>query len=204
MSRTAIVAIDVEATGQFIDRNWPIQFGVAVVIVDEDGQEHEDGWGSYVRRPEGRVWEPRCVTEFWLKNPDVYAKALEAQDTAPDATEVATRMLDWIDRKLFGVASDKITVITDNSAYDAAWLAWLLNHVDKSPQYLLGTYTDIIDTFAFFCGASTALEHAVYDNRLYAGLCAIWKGQPQLSHTAVDDAIEVLHTYRAMMKHLSR
>lgn len=204
MSRSAIVAIDVEATGQFVDRNWPIQFGIAVVILDEDDEEHQLGWGSYVRRPEGRVWEPRCVNEFWLKNPDVYAKALQAQDTAPTATEVAEQMMNWLDRTLFGVPSEKITVITDNRAYDVAWLAWLLNHINKSPQYLLGTYTDIIDTYSYFCGASTVLENSVYDNTREPGLRAIWKEQPQLTHTAVDDAMVVLRTYKAMLNHLCR
>ena len=57
-------AIDIETTGQFVNKNAMIAFGCTVM---DENMKEVDNFGAFMSIPNGREWEERCVNEFWSK-----------------------------------------------------------------------------------------------------------------------------------------
>lgn len=185
----AVLAFDIEATGQLADTHWPCQVGAAVLKLDARGNETTLGFGSYIRKPASRTWEERCVREFWSKHPELYKNALLSQTTAPDAAAVARSFVDWCKEVLSDV--DELVVVSDNVAFDTMWLNWLLNHIGVSAFYAFGGYRDIVDTYSFYRGVRLGAR----DADAQARVDRVWKQTNVMTHNAVDDAIAIARTY---------
>jgi inhibitor of KinA sporulation pathway (predicted exonuclease) len=112
---TYYFAIDVETTGQFITKNAMIAFGCT--IMDQEMKEVEK-FSSYLRIPEDRNWEDRCVNEFWSKQPNTldYIK----KHMKNPRIEMM-RFSDWMDDMDIKYGSTMI-VLSDFAMYDIAWI----------------------------------------------------------------------------------
>ncbi len=122
-----IVAIDFECAGACPKLHFATQF--AAVCFDTakyDGERDPaefvvSTFSSYVAKPEGRVWEERCVREFWQKHPMVYAKTLLEIETAPSLEKVGTDFVEWVK-----TLPKPFVLATDCAAFDFVWLSYLL------------------------------------------------------------------------------
>ncbi len=147
-----VLAIDIEAAGGCPKENWATQLGAACIDLSKYDPTDPtkclvSTFNSYIRCPEGRIWEERCVREFWAKHPEVYAKTIEECAKAPSVAEVMISFLAWID-----ALPRPIVLATDCPAFDFIWLQELLPP-GKKLLYLFGDYdTDPIDLHSYMQG----------------------------------------------------
>jgi hypothetical protein len=66
----AILSIDIEADGASASLNSMLSFGM--VVFDSTGVEI-DSWQANLYARKDRTYEARCIEEFWMKNPAIWA-----------------------------------------------------------------------------------------------------------------------------------
>ena len=158
-------AFDVETTGQFLDKNAMVAFGCTVM----DQEMHEvDSFSAFMSIPKGKVWEDRCVSEFWSKNQE----ALEyIKGKMTDAREEMQRFVEWMDAIDLKYETNMV-VLTDNPSYDVAWLNHYIGlYTDRHCLYYMLAPKDkwengercywfrrIVDTNAVYNGALTIMN----------------------------------------------
>lgn len=151
-----VFAVDIEASGQNTAVNFAVQIGMA--CIDSDLYDPQNPlncvvskFSTYLPQPPETEWEPRCVAQFWEKNPELYLKAQNGVDNAPsDAVE---NLLKWIKEHQHPDASQNL-LISDCASFDFVFLAHILqDHSYPSLLYLFGDFENIpIDTQSFELG----------------------------------------------------
>ena len=119
-----ILGFDVEAAGQSLMHHHLVQVGVA--LIHGPTETVWDRWSSYVAPQPGQRWEPRCVTEFWEKNPEIYRAALEGMMSAPPIEEVGAQFRAFIRGILTRYDFDSVKFLVDTASFDGARLELLM------------------------------------------------------------------------------
>lgn len=120
-------AIDVETTGQFIDKNAMIAFGCTVM---NEKMEELENFETYMEVPEGKKWEKRCVDEFWSKQEKAFNFIKNRMKSPSDEMLRFEKWLDKIDLKY----GSELVVLSDTSCYDYAWINYYLGCFTGRPS----------------------------------------------------------------------
>lgn len=151
-----IFAIDLERTGQYGKYNFTTQAGICCLdtdILDVTNVEtlnNIPSFSTYLPQPEGAEWEDRCVTQFWEKNPELYAKTKNNVANASD--DGIVRLLEWIDLHKDPNPANNL-LITDNAAFDFVFFSELIAPYRRSLLYLFGEYeTQPLDVGCYYLG----------------------------------------------------
>jgi hypothetical protein len=153
-----IFAVDIEASGQNTATNFAVQLGMACVDSELYDPENPSQcivsqFSTFLPQPVGTEWEPRCVIQFWEKNPELYARAKEGVANAPPLAEAVSQLLQWIKTHQDLNAANNL-LISDCASFDFVFLAHILkDHSYPSLLYLFGDFENIpIDTQSFEMG----------------------------------------------------
>jgi hypothetical protein len=146
MSLGWYLAIDVETTGQGLRANFMTCLGAA--LVDVAAGTVVARYKSYVAQPPGRVWERRCVDEFWSKFPALWETTKAEVWVARGGDVVAAEFKSWVRDNVVDPA--RTTVVFDTAGFDQSWVDELLG--DTSCLYLLGEYRSTRDLSSFCLG----------------------------------------------------
>lgn len=99
--------VDIEGIGQFLTKNAMIAFGFSIMNYNE---EEVDSFKAFMSIPDGRVWEQRCIDEFWSKQQEILDSIkLQMKDPKQEMERFAT----WLDEMDLKHGSDLI-VLSDN------------------------------------------------------------------------------------------
>lgn len=120
-------AIDIEATGQFLTKNAMIAFGCTLM---NEKSEEVDNFVGFMKVPEGRGWETRCVEEFWSKQQETL-KYIEDRSEEPE--KVMLNFAEWLDKIDLKYGSEMV-VLSDNGGYDYAWIDTYLSEFTTRPS----------------------------------------------------------------------
>ena len=169
-----MLGIDVESTGQCMRTNFMPRFGAALVCI-ESGATLEK-FSTFVLPPtREHVWEPRCLSEFWL-TPSVrprYDEILKALTTdaenTPTLEKAGENFVEWIQELCTRYGSDTMMIVSDTAGYDYAWLQTAMP-AGTSLQYVFNNvYRPTMAVSNFYGGvARTTPETALFD---LLGLC---------------------------------
>lgn len=122
-------AVDVETTGQFLNRNAMIAFGCTIMNAKS---EEVDKFEGYMKIPENREMETRCYEEFWSKQKETFDFIKEK---AKDHKEVMESFADWLDNMDLKYGSD-LVLLSNNGGYDYAWMdTYISNYTKRSSIY---------------------------------------------------------------------
>lgn len=144
-----VIAIDFEAFGGITPLCAFTQLGAALIRVSDSAVLAQ--FNAYANQL-GYVQEPRCLTEFWLKNDQ--NKQLFAQNcmrccfSTQTPTSLIQLFVKWVGEVTVGI--DDCIIITDNAGFDAGLLRAFSATVD--PQYIFGEYRDIVDVSMVYYG----------------------------------------------------
>jgi hypothetical protein len=108
-------AVDVETTGQFLTKNAMIAIGCS--IMNEKGEELDKFLG-FLKIPENRTWEERCVNEFWSKEQETLDFIKKQWE---DPKIVMNEFATWLDRMDLKYGED-LVFLSNNVGYDCAWV----------------------------------------------------------------------------------
>lgn len=159
--------IDIETTGQFLNKNAIIAIGC--VVINEKGEELET-FESYLKIPDGRVWEERCVNEFWSKNEDTLSFIKMRMKNPIKEMILLEEWLNKIDLKY----GSELVVLSDNPSFDFAWIDTYLHIFTDRPSiyYRLKTISDqgereygyrrVWDTNSVYHGALMQKNREIY------------------------------------------
>ena len=176
--------------------NFLVQVGLALVEVQSGSVLAR--FSSYVAQPEGTVWEPRCVAEFWSKHPELFEKAKRGVAEAPESAEVARLLLDWVAGVVRDPMQRQTRLVSDTSGFDVSRLDWLLG--DVSHLYLFTdadgnrVYTDTLDVGSWYLGLGRECDpnaSAQKASRLALGVAEEPKFEFDHTHNAADDAANI-------------
>jgi inhibitor of KinA sporulation pathway (predicted exonuclease) len=138
-----LLVCDVEASGQNPNTHFLVQIGLALVKISTPN-EIVRMWSSYVRKPENRFWEERCVKEFWSQHLEKFEKAQKQVLVAPYAEEVL-RSLDEFISEL-----PPSTRLAADSTFDFTWIDSLLR--GRNHLYFFGDKRDVFELSSFYLG----------------------------------------------------
>lgn len=128
MSGQVIVAFDIEAAGHSEQAHGLVAVGVCVLLGGE--VIHKQRW--VVVREEGKSFEPRCLQEFWMKNPHLL-RTFEREEkkwTVRDmAVDVGLLMDDIYDK----YTPQRVTIVSDTSVFDLPWLFKVMDNSGVEP-----------------------------------------------------------------------
>jgi hypothetical protein len=123
------LAVDIEATGQFLTKNAMI--GIGSTVMNEKGEE-VDNFVGFMKVPNNRTWEQRCVDEFWSKNKETLDYIKERWE---DAGTVMTKFAGWLNTMDLKYKKD-LAILSNNSGYDFAWIdTYLSEYTNRSSIY---------------------------------------------------------------------
>eukprot|EP01080_Neovahlkampfia_damariscottae_P002321 gene2321-2789_t len=108
-------AVDVETTGQYMNKNAMIAFGCTVM--DQDMKE-VDNFVTFMSIPNERIWEERCVNEFWSKQKETLEHIEKHMKEPKEEMERFSKCIDEIDLRY----GSNLVVLSDFCAYDIAWI----------------------------------------------------------------------------------
>jgi len=114
-----LFAVDIECSGGSFSQNGIIAIGYCVGTLDGQVLEKKRISMSLLKR----VFEPRCWNEYWVK-PKQAEQLKEFQKYEVHPFVAMTQFISAVDRY-----EDKydVTILTDNPAYDIAWLNMYLD-----------------------------------------------------------------------------
>ena len=165
-----IIAFDVEASGGDMLKNAEVELGAVAYAAADTGERRILGsFETLLSIPKDREWEEDCVKEFWL-NPENNLKEKKEQiDACTVESETAMRaFVDFVDTvraKLAGGNRRRVRFVTDNAAFDGAWVSlYLAMFANHSPLHTFfdSRYAPLIDTNAFARGVSSATPDAEF------------------------------------------
>lgn len=195
-----IFAIDLEAAGQCPKENFVTQIGAC--CIDSSKYDPEEPlscvvskFSTYLRQPEGRVWEERCVKEFWEKHPEQWEITKRGVLDAP--ADAVGNFLKWVKENQDPDAAKNV-LVCDNGAFDFAFLQSVLPP-GRALLYLFGDYENSpIDSHSYSLGAAerNVASHADGCNRADKGALKRLKTEfPKFGvehdHDAGNDAVVV-------------
>lgn len=120
--------------------------------------------------PDGRGWDERCVREFW-DNPDrseheqLKAKKKKIETSRISPEDGMKFFVTWVEQVVTKTGGDpsRIRFISDNAAYDAAWVGlYLCQYANHLPLTVFfdDKFQAIIDTSSYHQGLSR-LDHVM-------------------------------------------
>lgn len=178
-----------------------------------------------MRVPEDREWDARCVREFW-ENPErpeyeqlkAKKKVIETCPMSPEAG--MTAFVTWVKTIVVLEAdgdSSRIRFVSDNAAYDAAWIGiYLCQYADHLPLTVFfdDKFQAVIDTSSYHQGLSR-VDHVeerlikktlghYSEDRECRRVLMVPEGEVPTAvhdHRAVHDAQEIAEQHLIILKH---
>lgn len=153
-----VIGFDFEAAGGNPSKNGFTQLGASA---------HEfvsgkklGGFNKYANM-EGFEWEPRCVEQFWKKNPERYEETLAGIAAAEHScAEVVQQFVEWARE----ISKDrKCVFVSDNMIFDGGILSHFMG---DEVMYLLGgtTKTVYFETSSVYYGMFSAVKRRRIDH----------------------------------------
>lgn len=144
-------------------------------------------------------WEPRCLEEFWLKNPNLYEETKKCV-YAPDVQDprvVIKHFYNWCQ----DIKKDypDVYMITDNSTFDSGILKYFS---DFDTYYFLGPPMDIVDVSAVYMGIQRRpMNRKLIDSSSFKGCVealglAPFEYENVSPHCATADAEEIARRWK--------
>lgn len=127
MTSKFYLGVDVETTGQNLTQHAMIALGA--VVMDEQFNELET-FAGYLKMNKSRVWEQRCVDEFWSKNQTILEKI---EKNANNPYVVMNSFVEWLSL-LDAKFKDNLVVVSDNVGFDVAWINEYLSIYTTRPS----------------------------------------------------------------------
>lgn len=152
------ISVDVESDGPLQGVNSMVCFGA--VLIDKEGKLDKTFYGQ--TNPFGVEWDPEALA--------ISGFTREEHMNFPDSKETMQKFAEWIEEVTKG---GKVTLVSDNNGYDAAWINWYFHFFLKYNPF--GWSSRRIGDL--WCG---------HTKNMYYG----WKKHRKTSHThnPVDDA----------------
>ncbi len=162
-----IVAFDIEGTGDRLTEHAMVELGAAVYHYDRP-KTAVDTFHRVIT-PRGRKWEPRCVQEFWMKNPSLLPRfeqllRVEQQEIPEDGEiegvvnpkRAMREFVQWCQKDVFDkYGRDRVVFIGDALYYDVPWINMYLSEAGYPPLYMLsGKFNGIRDLNSMMIGMS--------------------------------------------------
>lgn len=219
-----LIAFDVEGTGNSFARHAMVELGAVAYCADRPHDQLEQ-FSIAINIPKGRTWELRCLEEFWLKDKksDLAHKARRIDRGVGHEPAIAMKkFISWV----LGVVTNRaggdysrIRFISDNAAYDAAWVGlYLCEYADHEPltTFFDGKFQGVIDTSSYHQGVSRhdhGVEMSLKRKRGHYSedaACRAELGVPdddvpatQHDHNAVNDAANIAQAHMIILKHMN-
>jgi hypothetical protein len=169
-----------------------------------ENAEECDKFVAYLKIPEGRTWEQRCVDEFWSKQQETLKYITERM---ADHVEEMQRFVAWLDEMDLKYGSD-LVVLSDNGGYDYAWIDTYISNYTKRPSiyYRLKSidgntgekrygFRRTWDTNSVYHGALTELNPEEYHEwsleKKLGNQCEEWSND----HNPLNDARNIAANY---------
>lgn len=208
------LAVDVETSGQDMQRNFLVCIGAAVVDAESNQvRERSDEFLVYLTPPRNKGWEPRCLRNFWcderkaINGRTQYTLLEEAwrQYGAYPPSEALDMFVSYVQRMV--KKYPRLIVLTDTTGYDLAWLDYALQHFTHhsrpfdSMAYCTGDYRTPWNVTAFYrglarCGPHRALSEA--SNAEQEALVAVAGERARFPDFGVQHDHNPLHDARLM------
>jgi hypothetical protein len=155
-----LISVDVESTGDDFERHALVELGAAAYAFKSGRYECLEAWSSIMQVPSARGWGARCVRQFWSSKPALVEKkrSIEATDISP--VTAMSEFVDWVEqvvKKYAGDSPSPVRFITDNAAFDAAWIGiYLCKYGGHNPLHTFfgGKFQAVIDTSSYHQGVA--------------------------------------------------
>jgi len=131
VKKVVYVAIDIEAGGSMYTKHPLLAIGVCVGSL-ENGVIEKRVWcmDRYLQEKDKIFMEEKCKTEFWDKHPDVLKKIdANAKPLAQQIRDFAK----FLDKLEVTHKKRKIVFLSDNPAFDIAWVDYFLMTIAERP-----------------------------------------------------------------------
>lgn len=210
-TNTAILAIDIEGSGDRSSENPTLEVGA--VIKTTDGKTlakfHEFG------RCDPDQYEARCVKEFWNRD-DVDPSGTKRMryEEAQDAYHMWKNFYEWIETNTKDL--EDFTIVSDNPAYDCGVTSYnfdryfhgmSLHYVGNKDKDGNKTYVKIrdvhssVETLAFLSG----MERKDFEEKILKTFCGKNKiEESEHDHDAFHDANSIANMWLAMVHFLKQ
>lgn len=205
-----VIAIDFEAAGGIPSKNGFLSLGATLYSITK--QKEVSSFYSWASM-DGYEWDERCVSEFWMKHPALYAEALQETtgNKAPSPYQVIDNFMEWVYRHVLVGPIANVNLISDNVAFDVGTLRYfstkrdiMYMFTDMNKNFV---YRDVIDTGSFYYGlGKIALDSVSLDavSSKKTAKSVVLNGQyenkkAREEHNALDDAREIARLYCAVM-----
>lgn len=133
------MGIDVETTSQYLSNGAMIALGA--VVMDAGGKTLHT-FKVCLAVPPYKGWEPRCLAEFWLHHETLKAAIERDAIDAEKAMRGFARWLNLMDL----VYGDRLVLLTDNPAFDVAWINLYLHQYTNRPSLYYGfSFDKVVD-----------------------------------------------------------
>ncbi len=165
-----ILCIDIEATGQLLDKHGMIQFGAVLMDPNtrkiarwNNGMGEEVKFSSWLNLSDGyRVygWCEDTVRDFWAKHPEIYQRAIYESSNGPSPLIVMNQFVNWLETVKNEFTSN-IQVLLDTCAFDSSFMNLYLsryaNH--KGLNFITGKYRPTHNTKSWYLGLGKKAPH---------------------------------------------
>jgi hypothetical protein len=127
---------------------------LGVALLEPEGGTIVATHKFYFPQPEGKIWEERCLNEFWKKpeNKELYETTLENVKNAPPINKSMAAFKQWV---LDVTKGKKVCIVFDTAGFDQSWVDLYLQ--DTSCLYLLGYYQQTRDITSYKLGFTSSL-----------------------------------------------
>jgi hypothetical protein len=190
-----IIAFDIEARGKSASKHGIVAVGI-VAGLSNGAISFEKEWR--VSPMQGQSYEPRCLFEFWNKNPEL-KKRLEEDTVSPMSFATAFRsMIDTYE------ANFEIYLLSDNPTFDAGFINFYLDAygLDSMQYGQNGTaYRMIHDSDEYARGVlrMKPTSQWVDNTALCNTLCIVRPEFQGERHSPVNDARDIYKTHVAVI-----
>ena len=222
-----LIGFDVECTGDDFAKHAMVEIGAFAVeyLGPREPARQLATFETMIAVPSDRCWEERCVREFWENPARPEYERLKAKKAAIEGCKIdpetaARDFVSWVETLVeVNAAGDSsgVRFVTDNAAYDAAWMGfYLCTYAEHAPltTFFDGKFQAVIDTSSYHQGLSRvdhARELAIkIKNGRYSEdrECRAALGVPDSEvptavhdHRAVHDAQEILEQHLILLRH---
>ena len=189
-----IFAVDIELSGCRIDKDNIVAIGWCAIKATT-GDTVDQGCVSLEPIPGRRLFEERCLKEFWSKNEALLKEFRRTAMTPMGGIANFFATLDILDKEY------DVRIVTDNPCSDIAWIDYYGGRfLDRNPMcYRLNTseWRPVYDTDSYArAAAKVPYRNAYTDNKgVISSLGIDAKSVPEATHHPTEDAraIAILH-----------
>lgn len=152
-----IISFDAECSGGNLETHAMVELGAAAVKFSDKVVISLGEWGSVMSVPDGRGWDADCVDNFWNTTPALKAKKEVVEKTPISPVTAMSQFVAWVEfivKHCAGGDSSRVRFVTDNSAFDSAWVGlYLSKFADHEPlPTFFGKFQAVIDTSSYHQG----------------------------------------------------